>query len=93
MSKRSHDLSGNEAKFSLSLLIETAQIAVGLAKVKCERALEEVQRASFKNDVCALVNAAQDVAEAGQALKQATNTLHYLNESKTREKVTVIFDV
>ena len=85
-----YDLSADETKISFELLIKTAEIAVGYAKTECERAMSNVQNMSFKGDYTAMRYAAHNLSVYADALKTATNTLHALNESKTRSKFTII---
>lgn len=85
-----HDLSANETKVSFDLLYRTAQIAVGYSKTECERALGALQTASFKSDYLAMQYAAKDLARASEACAVATDTLHVLQESRTRSKFTVL---
>ena len=87
---KQHDLSFNETKVSFELLLQTAQIAVGCAKTNCERHLGAAQNASFASNFAALKYAARDLAQAARQLEIAADTLHVLEESKTRDEFTVL---
>ncbi len=86
-----HDLSGNEAKISFDLLVKTAQIAVGAARIECERALGGTQTACFASKYSDLRHHAKNLAYAAENLAVAADTLHVLQESRTRDKFTVLF--
>lgn len=89
MAKTSHNLNGQFAEISFNLLFQTAQIAVGLAKVNCERALGKAQTASFASDYRGVALASRELAEAAEALRLASDTLYNLNESRTRTLVLI----
>ena len=85
-----HDLSANETKVSFALLCKTAQIAVGLSKTACERALGAAQTASMKSDLRGLKYAAADLSQAAEAFRVSSDTLFVLQESTDRDVFTVL---
>ena len=85
-----HDLSANETKVSFELLLKTANLAVGYAKIACERDLGKVQTESFNGNVRELFYAASHLAAHAADLSVAANTLYVLTESKSREVFTII---
>ena len=88
--KLQHDLSANETKVSFDLLVQTAQIAVGYAKIACERDLGKAQMESFNGNVRELSYAAAHLAKHAADLALAADTLHVLTESKSRDVFTLI---
>ena len=85
-----HDLSANEAKISFNLLLQTAQIAVGGAAHGCERSISVFQTASFKSNYTDMMNSARELARSAKQLATATDTLHALMESQTREDFVIM---
>jgi len=85
-----HDLSGNEAKISFELLLQTTRIAVGYARVKVETELRVFQNNHFESNFSDMKFGASQLAIAAQNLKEASDTLYVLEESKTRETFTLI---
>ena len=85
-----HDLSANEAKISFDLLLQVANIAVYSARTECERNLGRFQTESFKSNYSDMKYAARDLARSAHDLATATDTLHVLIESQSRDEVTLI---
>jgi hypothetical protein len=89
-----HDLSANETKVSFDLLVRTAQIACGHAKIACERDLGSIQNSTVTvNERVGhrdLAYAANRLANHAADLAIAANMLHVLTESKSRDVFTII---
>ena len=85
-----HVLSAGIAKLDYLQLKQTIQIAVGLAKVECERALGAAQTASFQMNHRELLSAAESLNRHAAQLQIAAQTLHVIHESETRETLTII---
>ena len=90
MLESKHDLNAGEVKISYPELIKTAEIAVGLARTECERALNDLQTQSFKGCTANMRHAAERLQQAAENVFVAANTLHYLREGMTRDKLTVV---
>lgn len=71
-------------------MLETVRAAVGFSKAAVERQLSEAQEASLRRDYFGLKWAAQYLANDAAALALATDTLHVLEESKTREEFVIV---
>lgn len=96
--KKSHDISADIVRLDFDELRRTAQIAVGLARVECERKLSEIQHASFhgqtvsgrpRGDHRVMFAAAKELARHAEQLAVATGTLDALEYATTRGQLTI----
>ena len=85
-----HDLSYDKTTVDFELLFQSVLIAVSACKVECERQLHRLQEAMFKRDWCEVQYAVKELARQSAMLATASDTLHVLEESKTRSEFVLI---
>ena len=83
------DISAGIVRLNFDLLLCTASIAVGYSRTAVERNLGQLQHASFSNQYSEMKCAAQQLAQNARALEIACDTLHALEESKSREELVI----
>ena len=85
-----HDLSADTATVDFIELIKMARESAMTARIQCERAIGEFQNNCFNNDTRKMSNSARQLNEFAAVLARATEVLHVLNESQTREVLNIV---
>ena len=87
---KTHDISAGIVRLNFDLVLRTANIAAGYSKTEVERQLGRLQHASFANNHNEMKCAADELLRNASALEIACDTLHALEESKTRDELIVM---
>ncbi|HEV2327639.1 MAG TPA: hypothetical protein VGY56_02495 [Verrucomicrobiae bacterium] len=87
---KEHDISAGIVRLNFDLLLHTANIAVGTTKTEVERQLSRLQHASFGRNHREMKYAARELARNAAALESACETLHALEESRSREELKIL---
>jgi len=88
--KNAHDISAGTVRLDFDSLLHTVNVAVGYSKTAVERQLSRLQHASFSNNHREMRYAANELSLNASALEIACNTLHALEESKSRETLVIV---
>ena len=93
MSGNKHDISANVVKLDFAQLKQAVLIAVCLAKNECERNIGAIQNTLYDKTESArarnLANYAARLASNADSLKTASETLHALTESESRDTLAI----